>query len=630
MKSSYFLVLSIFFCLVVADQVPLGVDFYSTNTEWYYLDNLYAYAGGTFPEGYGFGWADAAYLPTNLGDAFDIGMVCMINDQYFSVSSGFIEQVQDGHYVAGPEIIGDFSVTYDIRVHPNRDVNSRGYITLEYTGDTPQTANVYCGANSGADSNFFMVTTSNGDDILENSDYWAYTGDNYEYDPRLFFVFGDGSLPLTDSTTAVFNSFGNQGVGFQHSLFFPSSGTQSLMFFVELYDTSVDVPDFSKFLNLNTLKEGDNLVEDLDDSDFDTIMNWYSCDDGFTLSPLNTCVIPPENDECIDSIEISNYERIFGITSNSLTLSSDIPSCSLSFEKSPVLFYKYTSLYDYEEIIIDTCLSNSDFDTYLSVYIGDCDNLQCIGFDNDSCDGNDGDDDDYNLNKSKVILSGSLNGVAAGTNIIIAVHGTDNEDGSFTLRIQEKEELPNTCNSNGPYIQCPSSIQIPSTTMCDNNQQCAITPSFDMGSCSDLCGCSIQQINGTEPGDEISGRNSITLQATNNNDISNECSFNIIVQNSCNTNGPIVDGCEDLIYLETENTCATNDGNECVILDTNGMGAICHDSCGCSIYQSSGPVSGDKLEPGTYEIVFSGLNDLGMESSSSSSCISTIIVNSRS
>merc|ERR1712188_199825 len=74
-----------------------------------------------------------------------------------------------------------------------------------------------------------------------------------------------------------------------------------------------------------------------------------------------------------------------------------------------------------------------------------------------------------------------------------------------------------------------------------------------------------------------------TLQATNNNDISNECSFNIVVQNSCNTNGPIVDGCEDLIYLETENNCSTNDGNECVVLDTNGMGAICHDSCGCSI-----------------------------------------------
>merc|ERR1712100_725760 len=128
--------------------------------------------------------------------------------------------------------------------------------------------------------------------------------------------------------------------------------------------------------------------------------------------------------------------------------------------RSPVLFYKYTALYDYEEIIIDTCLS---------VYSGDCGNLQCIGFDDNTCGerGNDGDDDDFNLNKSKVILSGSDNGVAAGTNIIIAVHGTDNEHGSFTLRIQEKEELQNTCNSNGPYIQCPSTIQIPSTTMCD-------------------------------------------------------------------------------------------------------------------------------------------------------------------
>merc|ERR1712000_215202 len=356
-----------------------------------------------------------------------------------------------------------------------------------------------------------------------------------------------------------------------------------------------------------------------------------SCSDEFYLGADNTCAISPENDECVDAIEISNYDRVFGMTTHSETFSSDIPSCSLSFEGSPVVFYKYTSLYDYEEIIIDTCLSNSDFDTYLSVYIGDCDNLQCIGFDNDSCDGNDGDDDDYNLNKSKVILSGSLNGVAAGTNIIIAVHGTDNEDGSFTLRIQEKEELPNTCNSNGPYIQCPSSIQVPSTTMCDNNQQCAITPSFDMGSCSDLCGCSIQQINGPEPGDEISsGTHAVTLQATNNNDISNECSFNIIVQNSCNTNGPIVDGCEDLIYLETENDCSTNDGNECVVLNTNGMGAICHDSCGCSINQSSGPVSGDKLEPGTYEIVYSGVNDLGMVSSESESCISTIVVRERS
>merc|ERR1739848_592383 len=225
--------------------------------------------------------------------------------------------------------------------------------------------------------------------------------------------------------------------------------------------------------------------------------------------------------------------------------------------------------------------------------------LQCIGFDDNTCGGNDGDDDDFNLNKSKVILSGSSNGVAAGTNIIIAVHGVDNEYGTWALRVQEKEELQNTCNSNGPYIQCPSTIQIPSTTMCDNNQQCAITPSFNMGSCSDMCGCSIEQIDGPTPGDEISsGPHSITLQATNNNDISNDCS--------------------------------TNDGNECVVLNTNGMGAICHDSCGCSINQSSGPVSGDKLEPGTYEIVYSGVNDLGMVSSESESCISTIVVRERS
>merc|ERR1711943_171119 len=98
------------------------------------------------------------------------------------------------------------------------------------------------------------------------------------------------------------------------------------------------------------------------------------------------------------AIEISNYDRVFGMTTHSETFSSDIPSCSSSFEGSPALFYKYTSLYDYEEIIIDTCLSNSDFDSYLSIYSGDCGDLQCIGFD-------------------------------------------DNAYGSFTLRVQEKKNF---------------------------------------------------------------------------------------------------------------------------------------------------------------------------------------------
>merc|ERR1712169_8526 len=167
----------------------------------------------------------------------------------------------------------------------------------------------------------------------------------------------------------------------------------------------------------------------------DSSGNTDSCTFTVTVEYDDTYI--PSNSECIDAYEMGNYDRIFGTTSCSSSKTSDIPSCSSSIVGSPVLFYKYTSLYDYEEIIIDTCLSNSDFDTYLSVYIGDCDNLQCIGFDNDSCDerGNDGDDDDYNLNKSKVILSGTDNGVAAGTNIIIAVHGTDYENGYFTLRI---------------------------------------------------------------------------------------------------------------------------------------------------------------------------------------------------
>ena len=60
--------------------------------------------------------------------------------------------------------------------------------------------------------------------------------------------------------------------------------------------------------------------------------NCTSCPDGLFLTPVGKCGIPPDNDECVDAMEISNYDRIFGRTSYSLTLSSDIPSCSLSFD----------------------------------------------------------------------------------------------------------------------------------------------------------------------------------------------------------------------------------------------------------------------------------------------------------
>lgn len=152
----------------------------------------------------------------------------------------------------------------------------------------------------------------------------------------------------------------------------------------------------------------------------------------------STCASPPSNDDCFNAISVSCGDFVTGST---LAAASDAnsPLCNL-FTMGNGVWYEITGTGDV--IIVD--LSGSDYDTQLSIYDGDCNNLSCVAS-----------NDDANGFQSLASFQST-----AGVTYYILVHGYNTAIGNYNMSVICATAPPNNdCANVTPYnLSTPGTV----------------------------------------------------------------------------------------------------------------------------------------------------------------------------
>ncbi len=175
-------------------------------------------------------------------------------------------------------------------------------------------------------------------------------------------------------------------------------------------------------------------VECIPDCPLQNLNIGESCDDGNPFSyndvvqaNCNCLGTPPQlNDIPCDAIPVSCNSEVGGYTFGAWP--NIIGTCGTTDGTGGGgVWYVFTPSSTLS-VTVNTC-AGADFDTKLRVYTGSCENLQCLGGNDDFCD-----------LKSQVSFT-----AVAGVSHYILVHGYNTAEGNFTLSV--------VCN---PLYDCPS------------------------------------------------------------------------------------------------------------------------------------------------------------------------------
>ncbi|MFC7356330.1 gliding motility-associated C-terminal domain-containing protein [Jejudonia soesokkakensis] len=122
----------------------------------------------------------------------------------------------------------------------------------------------------------------------------------------------------------------------------------------------------------------------------------------------------PANDLCADAIAINCGDTLTGNTSQATNTGDPMDGCGTS-DGAPGVWYSFAGTGD----IVSLGLCNSDYDTKLRVYNGDCNTLQCVAGNDDSC----------GLQSEVTFIS------QTGTNYLVYVFGFGSATGAYELTI---------------------------------------------------------------------------------------------------------------------------------------------------------------------------------------------------
>jgi hypothetical protein len=137
----------------------------------------------------------------------------------------------------------------------------------------------------------------------------------------------------------------------------------------------------------------------------------------------------PANDECESALELvpSDTAEVTGSTMDATVDGLNI--CGENLVTSPGVWYSYQQSSD-AVIHVSTCTNQTNFDTALTVYTGDCSSLQCV----------DGRDDDLECGSDEHSTVSWQ--AVAGQQYYVLVHGSEaNYTGDFGLVVTASEPL---------------------------------------------------------------------------------------------------------------------------------------------------------------------------------------------
>lgn len=188
-------------------------------------------------------------------------------------------------------------------------------------------------------------------------------------------------------------------------------------------------------------------------------------------------------------------------------------------------------------------------------------------------------------------------------------------------------ELIDGCYASGGIYE-HDDVYLLTTTSCGGSS-CAVID-FDVGFCTDYsgCACEITSISGVTIGDQMQvGTYPVSVVVTNDAGIVAERYFNVVVEDSCDPEGPSVECPPDEIVIYTVNSCGAF-GIACVEFSENNFSFSCTDyeNCDCDwVYSSDSITPGEMLyERKYYLLEIEATNSLGVFST----CISVVTVSS--
>lgn len=183
------------------------------------------------------------------------------------------------------------------------------------------------------------------------------------------------------------------------------------------------------------------------DGDIVTDCTNVACGECSETSCSGNCIAPPcrqeapSNNLCSDALSIS---RARSGTTDGADVESRFPACGGETFTAPVVWYHTSGTGG--TMTANTCSSNTDFDTKLTIFRGSsCSALSCVAANDDSTSCSSG-------TRSSVSWSSS-----SGTRYYIAVHGYESETGDFTLQIS-------SASSPNPPTSSPRSSPNPPPT----------------------------------------------------------------------------------------------------------------------------------------------------------------------
>lgn len=159
----------------------------------------------------------------------------------------------------------------------------------------------------------------------------------------------------------------------------------------------------------------------------DGTSTYYIAVEGFSTNsgPFEldiTCATPPPNDQCSGAEAISCGDSILGTTINASDDTAVAPDCNTTTSAAGVWYVYQDTTGLVTDILLSTCSANTDYDTKISVYTGDCGTppLTCV----------DGNDDSPNCTNFQSEVEFQSDG---NTTYYILVHGFGGATGNFEL-----------------------------------------------------------------------------------------------------------------------------------------------------------------------------------------------------
>ena len=259
-----------------------------------------------------------------------------------------------------------------------------------------------------------------------------------------------------------------------------------------------------------------------------------------------TCPQPvpvPVNDLCADAIPILCGETVLGTTTGSTW--DDMGFCGTD-NTAPGVWYTFEA--GPGPASVTTCGAGTNYDTKLSVFTGDCENLVCVG----------GNDDDFGCAFS--FLRSTFDFVATGGTYYVLVHGFGTATGDFEL----------TLNCEDPCSNPPT------------------PPGFTI----------VNDYNGTDDATDIYdvGTTTVTWTVTDASGNSSTCTVDVTVEDN-----------EDPVVTCPANITNDNDPGQCGAIVEFTPTAT--DNCGVTI--SSVPASGSFFVVGTTEVTVTATDESG-------------------